>query len=117
MDYSKIKLPCEVKRVIDWDTVVVKIDHLLNIYSDNVRIRLAGIDAPSMRTKEGKESKVFLSSILEWQDVLISFTKIINRQGESETKKDKYARYLGTLWIWDRNINQELINEWLAIVK
>jgi endonuclease YncB( thermonuclease family) len=51
MDYSKIVLPTVIKRVIDGDTIVVDIDHLLNIYSKNIRIRLAGIDAQSLKTQ------------------------------------------------------------------
>ena len=41
MDYSQIKLPCVVKKVIDADTMVFDLDHLLNIKSINIRMRLA----------------------------------------------------------------------------
>lgn len=116
MDFTKYKLPVEVKRVIDWDGLVVDIDHLLNIYSKNVRIRMAWIDAPSMKTIAWKQAKTVLQNKLEWQEVSLSFMKIKNRQWEKESKKDKYGRYLATVWIDDRNINQEMIDEWFATI-
>jgi endonuclease YncB( thermonuclease family) len=76
MDYSKIKLPCTLQRIIDGDTIIVTIDHLLEIYSKNAKIRFSGINAPERKTPEGKISKSALESKLASQELMISFTKI-----------------------------------------
>jgi endonuclease YncB( thermonuclease family) len=41
----------------------------------------------------------------------LSFTKVKSRTGETETKKERYGRYLATVWVGDRNINQEMLDE------
>lgn len=118
MQYDKIILPATIGRVIDGDTIYVsELDHLLHIYSKNIRIRLAWIDAPSLRTSLWKEAKSVLEAKISWQDVWLSFTKIKSKTGETESRKDKYGRFLGTIRIGDRNINQEMIDEWYAVIR
>lgn len=118
MNYSEIKLPCVIKKVIDWDTVIVDIDHLLNIYTLNARIRLSGINAPSNRTVEGKASTAALYAKLLWQeDIMISFIKIKSRLGAKETKRDKFGRYLATIYVQGENINEQMVNEGFASIK
>jgi endonuclease YncB( thermonuclease family) len=79
MQYSDIKLPTKIKKIVDGDTVVADIDHLLNIYTVNARLRLAGIDTQSLKTTTGKASKQALINKLEGKDVYVSFFKVKSR--------------------------------------
>lgn len=82
-----------VVRVIDGDTVVV-----LAAPATEVRIRLAGIDAPENGQPFGQRARQFLASRIAGRVVEIS--------GDT---RDRYGRVLGTLWTDGRNINAELV--------
>lgn len=82
-----------VVRVIDGYTVVV-----LAAPATEVRIRLAGIDAPENGQPFGQRARQFLASRIAGRVVEIS--------GDT---RDRYGRVLGTLWTDGRNINAELV--------
>ena len=102
---------CEIDRVVDGDTVDVVIDCGFSILH-KARVRMYGIDTPESRTRDKDEkarglmSKDFLSNMLKKGDVII------------KTKKDKkgiFGRILGGLHVGDTNINQSLIDNFLAV--
>lgn len=89
-----------VVRVIDGDTVVV-----LTEAATELRIRLAGIDAPEKGQPFGQRARQFLSCLVAGRVVEIS--------GAS---RDRYGRVLGTLWADGRDINAELVCAGMAWV-
>ena len=48
---------CNIRRVVDGDTVDVDIDLGFNVILSNQRIRLMGIDTPESRTRDKEEKK------------------------------------------------------------
>lgn len=95
----KYTYPAEIIRVVDGDTVDVR---LLLIEQDlgfdiriaqhhHIKLRLAGINAPEKNTPEGLASKAFLSELLP-----------VGTQCTVSTFKDrteKYGRYLALIWL------------------
>ena len=102
---------CEVKRVVDGDTVDVIIDLGFDI-SYSSRVRLYGIDTPESRTRDKDEkargliSKDFLKSWLDKGNVVIRTRK---------DKKGKFGRILGEMVVDDININELMIEEHYAV--
>ena len=96
----------KIKRVVDGDTVDVAIDLGFSIHH-NARVRLMGIDTPESRTRNLKEkalglaSKARLKELLKGQKVRLECTK----------EKGKFGRILGSLWVGDININDQLCEE------
>jgi|TARA_Y100000296_G_C5166778_1_gene255107 micrococcal nuclease len=98
---------CEVKRIVDGDTVDVVIDLGFSIlYS--TRVRLYGIDTPESRTRNKDEkvrgflSKYYLKDWLEKGDVVIRTHK---------DKKGKFGRVLGEMVVDGKNINLLMVDE------
>jgi micrococcal nuclease len=83
----------ELIRVVDGDTVDLIIDLGFDT-SRKERFRLYGIDAPEMRTEEGKEAKAWL------EDALMPLEAIYVQtiQLETKAKRDKYGRFLAVLY-------------------
>ena len=102
---------CQVKRVVDGDTVDVVIDLGFDIAYAS-RVRLYGIDTPESRTRDKDEkargliSKDFLKSWLDKGDVVIRTRK---------DKKGKFGRVLGEMVVDNININELMIEEHHAV--
>jgi len=102
---------CQVKRVVDGDTVDVVIDLGFDIAYAS-RVRLYGIDTPESRTRDKDEkargliSKDFLKSWLDKGSVVIRTRK---------DKKGKFGRILGEMIVDDININELMIEEHHAV--
>ena len=100
----------ELIRVIDGDTIDALIDLGFDLWIKK-RIRLFGLDAPEVRTKDlvekskGLEAKNKLIELLGTSDG--KFILLSNGIG-------KYGRCLGTLFINKKNINDLLISEGYA---
>ncbi len=104
-----------VERIVDGDTIDVIIDLGFKI-TTNQRIRLAKINTPetynvkkeSEEYKKGMEAKKYVEQRLEANSYQILL----------ETGKDvgKYGRYIGTIWLADKEItlNDELVEMGLA---
>ena len=96
----------KVTRVVDGDTVDVTVDLGFNIYH-KARVRMMGIDTPESRTRNleekalGLASKARLKELLKGQNVRLECTK----------EKGKFGRILGSLWVGDVNINDQLCEE------
>jgi hypothetical protein len=76
-----------LEKVVDGDTLVVILDLGFGILSKQI-LRLRGIDAPELKTEEGKASTKELVKIL--QDVKILIVKTI--------QTDKYGRYVADVF-------------------
>lgn len=87
-----------VLRVIDGDTVRVRVDLGLRI-STEITVRLLGINAPELNTDAGKQSREYLRLIEDQQIVLKTH----------KNPKDKYGRWLGEIFCNGENINSLMV--------
>jgi len=96
----------EIKKVIDADTFKVRIDLGLGGSFSRQKIRLKGIDAPEVNTKEGKKAKAYVEKVLRGLPLVTILT----------SKSDKYDRYLADVWYGpdEKYLNQELLDSGLA---
>lgn len=100
-------LDCKVVKVYDGDTIWV----VFRLYHDfyKMKIRLAGIDTPEIKSKnfkekeKGKLARDYLSHLIYYKIVKIDFGKY-----------DKYGRVLGTIFYNGKNINQVMIDKGFA---
>ena len=90
---------CEVKRVVDGDTVDVVLDLGFDI-SYSTRVRLYGIDTPESRTRDLDEK---------------ARGKMAGTFSKLKDSKGKYGRVLGEIIVDDVNINQLMIKCHLAV--
>ena len=97
-----------VQRVVDGDTLILKLDHL--------RVRLQGIDTPETVQQNrpielwGPEASAYTQNFLEaaqWR-VRLEF------DGEPV---DRYGRHLAFIWHAGRLLNEELVSQGLARAK
>ncbi|EAJ5287599.1 thermonuclease [Campylobacter upsaliensis] len=100
------ELTGKVSKVIDGDTI----EFLAKTSKENpynhiikLKIRLYGIDAPELKQAYGKEAKEFLSALVLKQEVSL----IIEN-------KDKYDRFVGTLFLKGQDINKEMVKNGYA---
>ena len=108
---------CQVKRVVDGDTMDVILDLGFDIHHA-VRVRMAGIDTPESRTRDkdekarGKLSKAFLKESIKGKKIVLK-TKIKDSKG-------KFGRVIAEVWAEFeegslRNINELMIKECYAV--
>jgi len=104
---------CEVDRVVDGDTVDVVLDLGFDILYRS-RVRLYGIDTPESRTRDkdekvrGKLAGSFLKEAIDNGNKVIIETKLKDSKG-------KFGRVLGNVIIDGININQLMIENYLAV--
>jgi endonuclease YncB( thermonuclease family) len=108
-----------VRSVTDGDTLHLDIDLGFNVIIKNATIRLAGINAPEIKTPEGRVSKTYLTERLPVG------TPVILESLKDET--EKYGRILGIIFLTDdkaktptgkvvaNSINWELLSKGLAV--
>ena len=88
----------KVVSIADGDTVTVldaeKVQH---------KIRLHGIDAPEKSQAFGTKSKERLSEKIGEKEVVVKWKE-----------KDRYGRVLGEIYLGDRHINLEMVQDGLA---
>lgn len=108
---------CEVKRVIDGDTVDVDIDLGFGVWMRNERVRLYGIDTPESRTKDKEEKKYGIAAKNFLKGMVLDEGGIVLK-----TYKDaegKFGRILGELWrttdYADQSINEYMIEKHHAV--
>lgn len=85
-------------RIIDGDTIEVDLDLGFRI-TQRIPVRLAHINAPEMRTPEGKAAKEHLAVIMGTQTMLLKTFK----------PKDKYGRYLAEVYVQGTLINKKMV--------
>jgi micrococcal nuclease len=83
----------ELIRVVDGDTVELMIDQGFSNFTKQT-MRLYGIDAPELRTKEGKAAKAWLWDALQPLEAI--YVQTI--QLSTKAKRDKYGRFLAVLY-------------------
>jgi micrococcal nuclease len=94
------KYNCIIKRIVDGDTVDVDIDLGFDVWMNNQRIRISGVDAPETRTRDleekaaGFESKAFVEGLLPVGSKQVLITTQYNSSG-------KYGRIIGTFELYD----------------
>ncbi len=94
----------QVLDVTDGDTLWVLVDLGFGITTKQ-QLRLRGLDAPEITTRDGQRAKQFLERQLKAApEVLVT-----------STKSDKYDRYLADVWVGETFINQKLIDQQLAV--
>ena len=102
----------KVTKVVDGDTIDVVIDLGFDIMYKS-RVRLFGIDTPESRTRDLEEKKFgllakeYLTMKLEAEDIIV--------RTEVDNEKGKFGRILGWVWADDVNINQQMIDENMAV--
>jgi len=108
---------CEVKRVVDGDTMDVILDLGFDILHA-CRVRMAGIDTPESRTRDldekarGKLSKAFLKESIKGKKIVLK-TKLSDSRG-------KFGRVIAEVWAEFeegslRNVNELMIKESHAV--
>ncbi|EAI8157657.1 thermonuclease [Campylobacter upsaliensis] len=100
------ELTGKVSKVIDGDTIeLLAKTSKENPYNHitKLKIRLYGIDAPELKQAYGKEAKEFLSALVLKQEVSL----IIEN-------KDKYDRFVGTIFLKGKDINKEMVKNGYA---
>lgn len=94
-----------VERIVDADTVEFTIDVGFKTYM-RMNMRLVGIDAPELKTQEGKDAKKWLEDKLPvGHEVILDVFKVA----------DKYGRYLAHVTYNGVDMNQELIKSGHAV--
>ena len=103
---------CVVDRVVDGDTVDVTIDLGFKIFH-KARVRMYGIDTPESRTRDLDEKARGILSKSFLQDALVQSNKVIIKT--QKDAKGKFGRILGELYVNDININQLMVDKYLAV--
>tara|TARA_R100000541_G_scaffold562_2_gene3803 strand:+ start:860 stop:1282 length:423 start_codon:yes stop_codon:yes gene_type:complete len=104
---------CKVDRVVDGDTIDVVLDLGFDIMFKS-RVRLYGIDTPESRTRDldekarGKMAGAFLKEAVENGSKVVIETKLKDSRG-------KYGRVLGNVVVDGLNINEAMIEKFLAV--
>lgn len=96
----------KVVRVVDGDTVDMTVDLGFRI-SQEIRLRLLGINAPERNAPGGTEATNYLKLLLP-----------IGQQTMIETFKnptDKYGRWLASIYVNGENINDNMISSGHAV--
>ena len=86
--------------VMDGDTIKI-----LTTNKDQYKIRLSDIDAPEKRQAYGKKSKWFLSDLIYRQTVTVQYSK-----------RDRYDRIIGRVYLDNMDINKEMVRAGYAWV-
>ena len=104
---------CTVDRVVDGDTCDVILDLGFDILY-RTRVRLYGIDTPESRTRDkdekvrGKLAGAFLQQAIDNGSKVVIETKLKDSKG-------KFGRVLGNVIVDGKNINQAMIENYLAV--
>tara|TARA_R110002153_G_scaffold250678_1_gene407489 strand:+ start:110 stop:532 length:423 start_codon:yes stop_codon:yes gene_type:complete len=104
---------CTVNRVVDGDTIDVILDLGFDILYRS-RVRLYGIDTPESRTRDkdekvrGKLASAFLKEAVDNGSKVVIETKLKDSKG-------KFGRVLGNVMVDGVNINQKMIDNYLAV--
>jgi len=111
----------DVIEVVDGDTLKVSIPLGFG-FATVQKLRLRGLDAPEIASAEGKEAKAFLEQKLRSAEAEKQEKSLPLASGFSASpvlirtvKSDKYDRYLADIWMGNRYLNQELLDEGLAV--
>lgn len=99
-----------VRSIYDADTIRVDIDLGFDIWAKNQSIRFYGINAPELQGETLTEARKSRSWLINRIPIGSEITLITHKD-----KKEKYGRYLATVYINGSNINDELVENGLAV--
>lgn len=99
---------CELRRVVDGDTVDLDIDQGFHQWARNIRVRLLGINCPEMRTPEGPAAKSATEKWFGWGGFLLINT--VPDTHNVTDRADSFGRYLVSVY---RDGDPESLNAWL----
>ena len=94
--------PAKVLRVLDGDTMSLDIDMGFETHRFET-VRVDGVDAPELKTIEGRKVKETVRALLEGKDVTFE-----------DHGKEKYGRRLGSLIFEGQDFGQHLIKNGMA---
>jgi len=100
-----------INSVYDGDTFKVDLDDYPPIIGDNVSIRVIGIDAPEIRSKDLSEKELAYKARDCARQLLLSAKIILLKN----LQRDKYFRILADVWCDDTNLGEYLIEQGLAV--
>ena len=104
----------KVVRILDADSIIVDIDLGFNIILNNHYIRLEGIDAPELRSKNKIEKEAALVAKKFVEDRISVGDNIYIKIYPN--KYDKFGRTLGTIFTKEyENINENLLKNKLVV--
>ena len=104
---------CTVTRIVDGDTIDVILDLGFSVLH-KCRVRLYGIDTPESRTRDKDEKARGKLAAKYLKDSIKNGTEIILRS-KLKDSKGKYGRVLGEIIVDNININQSMIEKYLAV--
>lgn len=87
-----------VVSIADGDTITV-----LTTEKEQIKVRLANIDAPEKRQPYGSKAKSFTGQLV--------FNKTVYVDG---SKTDQYGRVIGTVYLNDLNVNKTIVSNGYA---
>lgn len=96
----------KVVRVIDGDTVVVKIETTMHV-------RLLDCRMPELKTEQGVKAKEVLTNLIGDKDVIVEIPA--SKRGDL-TDITSLSRFLGRVWLNDVNVS-EYMNDWIKNAK
>ena len=102
--------PGIVTRVIDADSLIIDIDLGFCVIMKGQRLRLKGINAPELRTEEGKVAKAWLVKTLE-----VYGNKVFLISAKAP-KKGKWGRWVVDIYTENIHINKALIETGHAVI-
>ena len=104
----------EILRVVDGDTVDVRIDLGFDVWH-KCRVRLMGINAPESRTRDKEEKERGLAA-KDWLKEQFKNMESMDMKVELQSHgKGKFGRILGEFFINGKNINQLMVDNGHAV--
>jgi Kyanoviridae endonuclease len=96
----------KVVRVVDGDTLHLDVELGFDVTRRD-SFRLYGINAPERGTPEGTQATQWLVEHLKGHETIVVTTH--------KDDREKYGRYLATLWIGGNNLNEAMVAEGHAV--
>ena len=104
----------EILRVVDGDTVDVRIDLGFDVWH-KCRVRLMGINAPESRTRDKEEKERGLAA-KDWLKEQFKNMESMDMKVELQSHgKGKFGRILGEFFCNDVNINKQMVSSGHAV--
>jgi len=100
----------KVNSVYDGDTFRANLTSGHPIISNNIRIRLSGIDTPEIKGKCWREKQLAIKARDHLRKILESGDRIVLKN----VKRGKYFRLIADVYVDGKDINKEMIQKKLA---
>lgn len=96
---------CVIRRIVDGDTIDIDIDLGFEVWLFNQRVRLDGVDAPEIRTRDLAEKEAGFKSMEFVESVLPVGTRTKLHSNEYHGERGKFGRIIGDFEIYDPTID------------